>query len=394
MRPTTLTAHDPSRRTRSVGAPAAVATRFPKDASGSPRSSPARSSPARSSRTGWRGEVPTALGRRWRWLRPLCGRVLAAFPAGKPLRRARLAEFLRHDPGFQRACQDQKVALKPVHRPVPSRAAAAWLPRPGRRPVAGPGNHHAGERWPIASRSIWPTWNGWPIARAASGRLAGEPLRHYRYRWVAKASGSLRLIESPKPRLKQIQRRMLDEILAEIPAPRRGPRLPARPVGRDLRRPARRPPRRAQDGPAGLLPLDHGRSGGGDLPHRGLSRGRGPAAGRPVHQHGADRGDAGSSTGPLRTGAPTPGGRAGSSLSLICPRAPRPRRPWPTSAPFASTPGSTAWPARRGPATRAMPTTWSSRETKPSPRGRTVSPAMSPPSRWKRGSRSSIARRG
>jgi hypothetical protein len=44
-----------------------------------------------------------------------------------------------------------------------------------------------------------------------------EPLRHYRYRWIAKRSGSLRLIESPKPRLKRIQRQILDEILAKIP---------------------------------------------------------------------------------------------------------------------------------------------------------------------------------
>ena len=28
-----------------------------------------------------------------------------------------------------------------------------------------------------------------------------EALRHYRYRWVPKPSGSLRLIEAPKPRL-------------------------------------------------------------------------------------------------------------------------------------------------------------------------------------------------
>ena len=44
-----------------------------------------------------------------------------------------------------------------------------------------------------------------------------EPLRHYRYRWMAKPSGSLRLIEAPKPRLKQLQRRLLDAILLHIP---------------------------------------------------------------------------------------------------------------------------------------------------------------------------------
>src|SRR5262249_48802870 len=44
-----------------------------------------------------------------------------------------------------------------------------------------------------------------------------EPLRHYRYRWVTKPSGSLRLIEAPKPRLKAIQRQLLDAVLAHIP---------------------------------------------------------------------------------------------------------------------------------------------------------------------------------
>jgi hypothetical protein len=44
-----------------------------------------------------------------------------------------------------------------------------------------------------------------------------EPLRHYRYHWTPKASGPLRLIEAPKPRLKHLQRRLLDEILTQIP---------------------------------------------------------------------------------------------------------------------------------------------------------------------------------
>lgn len=44
------------------------------------------------------------------------------------------------------------------------------------------------------------------------------PLRHYRYAWRAKATGSARLIESPKPRLKTIQRTLLDQILGCVPA--------------------------------------------------------------------------------------------------------------------------------------------------------------------------------
>ena len=43
------------------------------------------------------------------------------------------------------------------------------------------------------------------------------PLRHYRYRLLKKRSGRLRLLEVPKPRLKQLQRRVLHDILDAIP---------------------------------------------------------------------------------------------------------------------------------------------------------------------------------
>ena len=165
------------------------------------------------------------LGRRWRWLRPLVRRVLAAFPAGKPLRVARLAEFLRRDPGFQRGCQNPKVALRPgIARPP--------LPAPAMSPVAGPPASWAVPA--ITTPEAVAARLGLDLSRLewladAQGRertVRKEPLRHYRYRWIVKSSGSLRLIESPKPRLKQIQRRLLAEILAQIPAARGGPRFP------------------------------------------------------------------------------------------------------------------------------------------------------------------------
>lgn len=42
-------------------------------------------------------------------------------------------------------------------------------------------------------------------------------LRHYSYRILAKRSGSIRLIESPKPELKRLQRQVLAQILGRIP---------------------------------------------------------------------------------------------------------------------------------------------------------------------------------
>src|SRR3989441_9691278 len=42
-------------------------------------------------------------------------------------------------------------------------------------------------------------------------------LRHYHYRILAKQSGNIRLIEAPKPRLKELQRQILAQILERIP---------------------------------------------------------------------------------------------------------------------------------------------------------------------------------
>ena len=44
-----------------------------------------------------------------------------------------------------------------------------------------------------------------------------ERLRHYTYRWVAKRSGGYRLLEIPKMRLRQLQRKLLRELLEYVP---------------------------------------------------------------------------------------------------------------------------------------------------------------------------------
>ena len=49
-------------------------------------------------------------------------------------------------------------------------------------------------------------------------RPADEGAAHYVYRWISKRTGGRRLIEAPKPKLKHIQRRILDEILNRVPA--------------------------------------------------------------------------------------------------------------------------------------------------------------------------------
>lgn len=54
-------------------------------------------------------------------------------------------------------------------------------------------------------------------SRSQQARVTEKRLHHYYYSWVPKRSGSLRLIEAPKSRLKAIQRKILREILNRIP---------------------------------------------------------------------------------------------------------------------------------------------------------------------------------
>jgi hypothetical protein len=53
----------------------------------------------------------------------------------------------------------------------------------------------------------------WQLERTARN----ESLRNYRYRWVLKPAGGVRVIEEPKPLLKHFQRVLLREILDKIP---------------------------------------------------------------------------------------------------------------------------------------------------------------------------------
>lgn len=109
-------------------------------------------------------------------------------------------------------------------------------PREGANPTHGPkifrdADFAMGERaWPVppfATVGDLATWLGvtpnellWFADPRGLERRVGntEALRHYRYRWLPKATGGIRLLETPKPRLKAFQRRLLREILDHVPA--------------------------------------------------------------------------------------------------------------------------------------------------------------------------------
>lgn len=153
------------------------------------------------------------LGRRWRWLRPLARRFVKAFEGGTRPTRRDVVEFLLADEGFAdaRARYRDEIAvaqwrLEP-HRMQPVHAAQAWdIPA-----IESPG---ALADW----LGLHPPELDWFADLRGLSHHRGLPrLGHYRYLVISKQSGGLRLIEAPKPRLKELQRRILAGILGKIP---------------------------------------------------------------------------------------------------------------------------------------------------------------------------------
>jgi RNA-directed DNA polymerase len=57
----------------------------------------------------------------------------------------------------------------------------------------------------------------WMADARGWNRRAGEPLRHYKPQWMSTSTGGIRLIEAPKPRLAEAQRRIARHLLARLP---------------------------------------------------------------------------------------------------------------------------------------------------------------------------------
>ena len=153
----------------------------------------------------------TLLRRQRAWLPKLVRRVITHFGEGQRPRRSALIEFLRSDMLLREAWE------KPSFEFEASLAHPEFIP---------PSDHRAD--WPIPRWSTiselgdWlnlaPNELAWFADRKGLERFAVDgPLRHYRYRWFRKRGGEARLIESPKTRLKQIQRRLLSHLFEAIP---------------------------------------------------------------------------------------------------------------------------------------------------------------------------------
>lgn len=133
-------------------------------------------------------------------------------PAALP-RRQEVIKFLLRDPGFRRVWSGHFHEL----------SVARWITEPQQiQPVA------AASTWnlpAIQSVGELADWFGIRVGelewfadlKGLGYKNHNGPLTHYHYRILAKQSGSIRLIEAPKPRLKGLQRQVLRQILEPIP---------------------------------------------------------------------------------------------------------------------------------------------------------------------------------
>ena len=145
---------------------------------------------------------------RWRWVRPLAVRFLKRFGTQARPHYRDVAGFLLDDPGLERARFRYAADLSVDFEPPVLHPAEPWpVPR-----LETPGDL---AQW----LGIEPSDLDWfaDLKGLAYKRSRNERLAHYHYRVLAKDSGSTRLIEAPKPRLKELQRRILAEILDKIP---------------------------------------------------------------------------------------------------------------------------------------------------------------------------------
>jgi hypothetical protein len=155
----------------------------------------------------------SAFESRPRWLRGACRRVLDAFPE-RPADVNELALWLERDERIGSALRRSSGRLH-VRR---------WfLPEPRMHVVSGPLAEFPALPIPTlgdlaGALSLQPAELAWFADTTHRNRArASEPLRHYRYRWVRKRSSGYRLLETPKPRIKRIQRWLLREVLPAVP---------------------------------------------------------------------------------------------------------------------------------------------------------------------------------
>ncbi len=146
------------------------------------------------------------IGRRPVWLTELAGEVTAAYPRPPADRPRELQAFILRSNACARATATPlpRIAVRLV-------TVTCTVRRPFSTPAVDDVAQLAG-RFGITVEELVKLADTRLIAR----RARSDRVAHYSYRWLTRPTGG-RLLEAPKPRLKALQRAVLDELLSPIP---------------------------------------------------------------------------------------------------------------------------------------------------------------------------------
>jgi len=159
------------------------------------------------------------LGQTWRWVPPLALRYLKTFAAQTRPRLRDVVRFLEQDEPFQRACKRHAAKLRLAH----------WTTEPQQmQPVAAASAWAAPQIETTAALAEWLDLTVSELewfadckglnSKALTAPNGTAKLHHFHYRVLAKPHGAVRLIEIPKLRRKQMQQKILREILDRVPS--------------------------------------------------------------------------------------------------------------------------------------------------------------------------------
>jgi retron-type reverse transcriptase len=154
------------------------------------------------------------LGRQWRWLGPVAQRYVQTFADRVRPRQRDVVRFLLDDSGFKRAWSRLSDRL----------SVEEWLTEPQRmQPIAAARNWNIPVIESVGTLAAWLHLSVGELEwfadlKGLQSKRCDARLAHYHYRLLTKKSGKIRMIEAPKPRLKEIQRQVLSGILDLIPA--------------------------------------------------------------------------------------------------------------------------------------------------------------------------------
>jgi RNA-directed DNA polymerase len=153
--------------------------------------------------TGLVASGAAVVGRRARWLGPLARQVLALYPRPPADRPRELATNIATRPAAEKA-----LGAGPRVAPV---AETRMLTNRWRLPALD------GLADLAAFLDLTPSELDWfADPRHLARRASQAPLQHYRVSHQVAASGGIRVLEAPKPRLKAIQRRLLREVASLV----------------------------------------------------------------------------------------------------------------------------------------------------------------------------------